>query len=750
MIVLVYPVLDLSLRGLVDTGQIAYDILFHRGACEADVRFCFHWTSLHRHSRIVTMAEQDTEGEREPRVEELLRFAIEAINCNYAIFDQDRYLVDCSSSYVELHRPTFDTYPAPLRYDTLMREAIARSLPDLAPDEASNELARRVAAHISDSPGEFDRLYPDGRWMRVTKRLLPAGYVAGVAVDISLLKRREAEIAASEARYRALVDTAQVGIWHLDESGKTLFTNDRLRLMCGGAEPAELSGAMLSRQSAAVSAGPFGFPPGHEVEAVLLANAGQPTANVLVCASDWLPISGQATRGVVLTLLDITALKTAQAKAEHLAWHDALTGLHNRAMFQSIMDGLAAQAEPVVLLFLDLDGFKLVNDRHGHGAGDRLLQEVAQRLRSVVPPGDAVFRLGGDEFAVVLRGAGSMARTDSLAERLIEAVGRPIWAGDLQLGVTASLGHACFPNDADDAEALQRAADLALYAAKRSGRARALPFDGSLRSQAERRQLLSEALVTVVSEGKLSLAWQPQYTLPGNVLRGAEALVRWPCSPLGGEELGPGAFFEHAEEAGLMPALDHWVLEAALDQSRRWAGCPGRPDIVSINVTAATLRDPSFPARVAAALVRHNVPSSSLEIEIPESLATRDLEAVAPILEQLCDMRVRLALDDFGGGMSSVSHLVRLPYQLVKLDRSIVAGLPNPRERAVLSAVVAVAKSLSIPVLAEGVETESQAFMLRREGVQLVQGFLYGKPQPPDQLVSSTPRQGSEVRAGRL
>ncbi len=671
-----------------------------------------------------------------PVVGSLLREAVEALRCNYAIFDAERSLVDYCASYAELHRSMLEALPVGLRYDDLMREAIRQTLPDASPDAQAAELARRIAAHESDDRSDFDRLYPGGRWMRVAKHRLSNGHVAGLAIEITALKQREAAIAASEARYRALVDTAPVGIWQLDEGGQTLFANARLTALYGGRTPVSLAAAPLQRQDALASEGPFGFPCGREVEAVIPARGKRQKAHVLVCASEWLPpLAGGSGRSTVVTLLDITPLKAAQARAEHLAWHDALTGLGNRAQFQRALEEVTRNRQGAVLLMVDLDHFKEVNDRHGHAAGDTMLHAVAARMRMATRHGDLVCRLGGDEFAVLLRGADAVQRASALADGLASAFQQAVLADGIQLAASASIGHAAFPGDAEDVAGWQRAADLALYAAKHAGRGRAVAFQPALLDRAQQQRGLVEAFTEAIATDALRLAWQPQVSVPGQALRGAEALVRWPASPSGAGEALPGSFLPAIAEAGLLPALDTWVLNAALTQMAAWIGVPGAPSLAAINISAGTLSDPAFPARVGTALLRHRVPAEMLEIEVPEDVATRDLDAIVPVLEELRALGVRLALDDFGGELSSVSHLVRLPVGLVKLDRSIIAGLPGSQERAMLRAVVAMAGSLGLPVLAEGVETDAQLFSLRREGCTLMQGYLFSRPVAAGELV---------------
>ena len=649
-----------------------------------------------------------------------------------------------SSSYAEQHAHSWDSLPRPLRYDDLMRAAIRNGPPC---DDEEGELARRVAAHERGGIQHFERLYPGNRWMRVSRCRLPDGHVAGLSLDIGGLKAREAATAASEARYRALLDTASVGIWHLDQNGRTLFANDRLAALFGGQAPAGMDEAGIQGDASGETC-PFGFPAGVESRAIIPARSGRPATTVLVAASGWVPhgtgenaserSAGEAKRAVVLTLIDVSALEAARAQAEHFAWHDGLTGLSNRAAFDRALGDLPNEAsDGAALLLVDLDEFKAVNDRHGHAAGDALLREAASRMRTALRSADLACRIGGDEFAVLLRGGDAARHAAETAARLSQALRHPVRVEGTDLPLSASIGHACFPKDAANAEALQRAADLALYRVKHDGRGGVAAYTPALSEALERRLLLRDALGQAIARDELQLFWQKQVFAVGGALRGAEALLRWPASPLGGH-VSPAEFLPMAAEAGLMPAIDAWVLEAALRQMRNWVGMPGMPPLAAINISATSLRDLSFPARVAEALLRHRLPASVLEIEIPEDIAARDLDLLEQVLNGLRAIGIKLALDDFGGGLSSVAHLVRLPVDVVKLDRSIVAGLPSgPRERAVLRAVAGIARSMNIPLLAEGIESETQIFALRREGCEIMQGFLYSRPVPASALVPS-------------
>jgi diguanylate cyclase (GGDEF)-like protein len=437
--------------------------------------------------------------------------------------------------------------------------------------------------------------------------------------------------------------------------------------------------------------------------------------------------------------MDITAVKAAQEQVAFLAHHDPLTGLGNRSAFHAGLDTALAGAEGAALLLVDLDHFKQVNDRHGHGAGDAMLGAAGERMRAMVRAGDLVARLGGDEFAIIAPGL-CPATARQLAERMHAALCRPVAFGDAQLPLAASIGVACAPAHGQDAEALQRAADLALYAAKRAGRGGVVVFCHELARSQMRGSWLRAALAETIETGAgLSLAWQVQRDLRTRAVLGAEALLRWHCAALD-EPVSPPEALEVAVAAGLSTRLDMLILELALAQAARWRGFPGAPPLIAINVTAASLRDPDLPSRVAIALARHGVPAAMLELEIPESVATRELDAIEPVAAALRTLGVRVALDDFGGGQSSLAHALKLPVTRLKLDRSVVAGLPGAaKSRAVVRALAALARSLEIDLLAEGVESDAQAFALRREGITAVQGYLVARPVTADQLLDVEP-----------
>ncbi len=545
---------------------------------------------------------------------------------------------------------------------------------------------------------------------------------------------------------RFLLENSALGIWQLDRAGRTLFGNAPLAALFGGTVPASLAAGGLRLAGPADPAGPLGFPAGRQVEATLAGPGRRRT--VSVSASTWLAAEAGGVESCLLTLVDITPLKAAQARVEHLAEHDPLTGLANRAQFRGGLLALTQAPAGGALLLLNLDKFKAANDRHGHAAGDAVLCAVAERIRAVVRPSDMVCRLGADEFAVLAFDIALEAAT-VIADRLRAALAAPVRWGGAELTASASIGIAAAPDHApagggpaggrptgcgNSADMLLRAAGLALRQAKdRSGNA-SCAFHPALGMATEAREALREALATALADNEFHLAYQPQRDMQTGRLAGAEALLRW-TSPRLGRIVSPAELFPVAQEAGLMPGIDAWVLQAGLAQLAAWTGQPDAPPVLAINISGLTLRDAGFADCVARGLLRQGIDPARLEIEIPEDIAVRDLPGIAATLRALHGLGVRLALDDFGGGNSSLPHVVQLPVHRLKLDRSIVAGLPDePKDRAVLHATMALARGMGIEVLGEGVETEGQAFALRRAGCTVLQGFLIGRPMLVDQL----------------
>ena len=421
----------------------------------------------------------------------------------------------------------------------------------------------------------------------------------------------------------------------------------------------------------------------------------------------------------------------------HQSQHDALTGLANRSTLTSELERAVRQCatadRSTSVLFCDLDRFKAVNDAYGHAAGDELLRQVAGRLRAAVREGDVVARLSGDEFAVVLPDVAGPADAEEVARRLAACFAEPFRIEGHELRVTGSVGAAVQTGPGGRGERLLRAADRAMYDAKRGGRNQVvLAVTGG--AQASSSASFESELATAVESGELRLLFQPITDVAGSVV-GAEALVRWAHPRLG--LLTPSVFLPMAQETGLMVGIDRWVLEAACAAAAQWGPGPdGGPLKVAVNVAVATLASPTLESDVRSALARHGLAADRLCLELVESRSLLDVPSLVDRLAALRRLGVDVALDDFGTGYSTLAWLRELPVNALKIDRSFTAALPDPAAHALVRGLVAIAGELGMRVVVEGVETEEQLAVLRGLGASLVQGFLVGRPAegPPRSL----------------
>ena len=447
---------------------------------------------------------------------------------------------------------------------------------------------------------------------------------------------------------------------------------------------------------------------------------------------------------VVRSVAAVHGYARSQEVFRHQATHDALTGLPNRTLLAELLDEAltAARRRPTVqpgarthLLFLDLDGFKLVNDSWGHDLGDELLLAVAERLVDCTPDGATVARIGGDEFLVALLSQTDDRAGERLADVLLDRMRHPFRLSLTEVIITTSVGVALSEVDGSStADSLIGDADTAMYRAKAAGRQQWAVFDPSMRAAVRSRVELELALRHALVDGQLEVHYQPVVRLSDESVDAAEALLRWHHPVLG--QVGPSDFIPVAEESGLISELGDWVVQRALDQVLAWRAHPGRERMsVSVNVSGRQLRDPEFATRVGEALARRGLDGAALCVEITESAALEDTVTVAGNLDRLHAGGVRLAIDDFGTGYSSLSYLRRLPLDEVKIDRSFVAGMGAHEEDAeIVRAAVAMAHALGLTVVAEGVETTAQRDRLRLLGVDRAQGWLFGRPGPGDAL----------------
>ncbi len=432
-------------------------------------------------------------------------------------------------------------------------------------------------------------------------------------------------------------------------------------------------------------------------------------------------------------------LEAKNKQLSKMAMYDHLTGLPNRTLFRELFQHEAAAARRshggCALLFIDLDRFKAVNDTMGHAAGDELLLGVSQRLTATLRESDIVCRVSGDEFLVLLTQAGSWEQVSVTAERLLRAIQTPMLltraAGTAQ--VSASIGIALFPGDAEDFEALARCADLAMYKSKDMGKGRYSFYQPDLDTAFRSRLELERELLQAIANHELLLHYQPVFDMRSGRLVGCEALVRWMHPQRG--LLMPGTFIQTAEETGLIRELGLWTLDAACAQLASWKAAGLHPGRIAINVSALQFRDQRLPQVLQTALQTYDIQPGELELELTESTLMSDTEAAQATVASLRELGVALAIDDFGTGYSSLSYIKRLRPDKLKIDRSFVKDLPHDADdRALTEAIVSIAQALSITVVAEGVETPEQRDYLLGLGCSLQQGYLLGRPMPADGL----------------
>jgi diguanylate cyclase (GGDEF)-like protein len=437
---------------------------------------------------------------------------------------------------------------------------------------------------------------------------------------------------------------------------------------------------------------------------------------------------------VLISFTDIGPVREAQRQLKFLATRDSLTGLYNRAyltermrdLFTPDMSSGMGELASVAVLFVDLDGFKKVNDTAGHEAGDSLLCSVAERLSACISAEDTLARVGGDEFVIVVSAYENTGHLIGLARRILDMIAVPFAVADNEYYLGASIGISRFPEDGQDVATLMRNADSAMYHAKQRGRNNFQFFTAELNQHLQRRFTIEQSLRRALAANELSLVYQPIVDSHDGRTIGAEALLRWYNSELG--NVSPGEFIPVAEDAGLIVEIGDFVLARACEQVAQWRRTLAPELIVAVNLSPRQFND-GLVERIERCLAQSGLEPTALELEITERLLMSDSETVLPMLSALNAMGVRISVDDFGTGYSSLSYLKRFPLHNLKIDRSFVAGLPDHRDSiAITQAVVAMAHSLGMNVTAEGVETAEQAAFLRAIDCDKQQGYLYSRP----------------------
>ncbi|HEX7151940.1 MAG TPA: EAL domain-containing protein [Thermoanaerobaculia bacterium] len=565
----------------------------------------------------------------------------------------------------------------------------------------------------------------------------------GVHNDVTARRAAEAALRESEGRYRLMAENSTDVISRSTIEGRIVYASDAIRHLLGY-EPVEVVG-----RSSFDFIAPEDHPIVRRATFSLDAAVGTTTYSYRAIRKDgslvWFESTSRAlvdphsgnVEEIVSVTRDITERKTAEEQIEYQAYHDALTGLPNRLLFRDRLTVALAHAKRqqhlLAAMFLDLDRFKYVNDTLGHSVGDELLKAIAVRLQSMLREEDTIARMGGDEFTILLADLASAEDAAKIAQKLIDAIAQPVHLEGQDLYITTSIGIALYPNDGASAEQLLQNADNAMYRAKEAGRNGYQLCTPAMNSRALERLSLENALRRAIDRGELVLHYQPQIRLEDRSVTGMEALLRWNRPGMG--LVSPATFIPIAEETRLIVPIGEWVLREACRQAKLWQRTRFPSLRMAVNLSARQFQQSDLRKVIVSALEESGLSPSSLELEITESTAMLNTDRTIATLRELREIGVKIAVDDFGTGHSSLSYLRHFPIDRVKIDREFVQELDASRSnRAIVSAVINMAHGLHLGVTAEGVETEAQMQFLAEVGCEEVQGFLFGRPVHPDNL----------------
>lgn len=567
----------------------------------------------------------------------------------------------------------------------------------------------------------------------------------GFLEDITEQALSQRQLADAELRYRSIFEDSVVGMFQTSVDGHYLAANRALAALYGYESPAALI-AGLSDIAARLYVDPARR---DEFKTLIREHNRVNDFESEVYRRDgsriWISENAHAVPGsdgeplyYEGTVEDITAQYNYRQQLEYQATHDPLTGLPNRNLLQDRLQQVLCQAQRRgnrgALAFVDLDNFKFVNDSLGHGVGDRLLVEVANRLRDCLRDSDTVARYGGDEFVLILGESGGLSETLQILHRVREVVAQPMRLDEHDLHINCSIGISIFPDDGDDLEALLRHADAAMHHAKNLGKGQFQFYTESLNVAARDRLALDSALRSAVDRNELHVVYQPKVDIRGQAC-GFEALVRWDSPEFG--SVSPVRFIPLAEENGLIGQVTRFVLHEACQQAATWRG-QGFADVrVAVNISPSLFRERDLAALVRSVIDEAGLPPGNLELEITEGMLMGDVQRALAVLKELKAMGVYIAIDDFGTGYSSLAYLKRFPIDILKVDRSFVLECDAGHEAmAITRAIVSLAHSLNLHVVAEGVEKQSQLAVLNALGCQEFQGYLFARPLPVGEVMA--------------
>jgi diguanylate cyclase (GGDEF)-like protein/PAS domain S-box-containing protein len=584
---------------------------------------------------------------------------------------------------------------------------------------------------------EFRVIWPDGtlHWL-----VVKGSGGSGVVLDITSIRQPEAALRESERRFRNAFEEAAVGMVILDAAGHIQSVNR------GFTEIMQYSAAEVAGSRLMLLASKDQHP-NMEHDLRLIAGGAMPNfrrerrfirkdgVGVWVRTSvAALVLDGKP--HTVGLMEDITEQKQARDQLNRQAMHDPLTGLANRLHFEETLQTAihSAGAGEIALLYIDLDGFKLVNDTLGHRAGDLVLKEVASRIGNSLRGAGLLARIGGDEFTIVLKDVGGAEEAVAAAERVLEAFRTLFRIEGHEVSIGASIGISRYPLDGKDASALLQSADAAMYCAKRSGNNRYQLFTAQMRQEAYQRLVMEMCLRNALEHREISVLYQPQYELATGKLAGFEALCRWANPAMG--PVSPDRFIPLAEETGVIVNIGKYVLREACRQALQWQ-TPDSSVRVAVNVSATQFARPDFVNSVVEILQETGLKPALLELEMTESSVIQDREDAVRKMQDLRRLGVRFSIDDFGTGYSSLSYIQYMPVDVLKIDRSFTAKLGTSRRAlSMVRAIIAMARALGLRVVTEGVEKPAQVEVLRELGCDDVQGYYFGKPESGEASVA--------------
>ncbi|TXT28655.1 MAG: diguanylate cyclase/phosphodiesterase with PAS/PAC sensor(s) [Rhodocyclaceae bacterium] len=561
--------------------------------------------------------------------------------------------------------------------------------------------------------------------------------IEGYLEDITDRVLAQIQLAETELRYRSIFENSVIGMFQSTENGRYLAANQALATLYSYPTPEALISSLAD-----IASGLYVDQRRRADFKRMIQQDGRVSdfESEVICRDGsriWISENAHAVCAPDGTLLyyegtveDITERHRYQSVLQHQATHDPLTGLPNRNLLQDRLEQAVQLAQrqmsKVVLAFVDLDNFKVINDSLGHAAGDELLIEIASRLRQALRGIDTVARYGGDEFVLIMGEQASSEDTRHLLERVLATIQAPLMLAGHALRINCSIGVSVYPDDAQDLDSLLRVADVAMYHAKKSGKGQYHFYTRDLNQVAQDRFVLESSLQSAIEHNELTVVYQPKVDSAARV-RGFEALVRW--NSAGHGLVTPDRFIPLAEETGQILAIGELVLYAACRAAASWPLIDGLALSVAVNLSARQLTEPGLPAMVADALAVSGLPPECLELEITESMIMGDVEHTIRVLKSIKALGVRIAVDDFGTGYSSLSYLQRLPIDTLKIDRSFVSGCDRGgKAMAIPHAIIFLGKTLNLHIVAEGVETEAEKDALSVCGCNEFQGYLFSRP----------------------